>query len=196
MKKNEQVSGAFGRPDRCVVEACLYVILVAGVFPYKNNSGNVVCIIVHIEKVRLAFRPIQEYATYRSPPQFYKNTKGAENYMDAPKFKIKHIGITTGGEEEARALEKKLCALFGLPDGHENNAHIFAGDLFEIMKNDSRGRKGHVGLYTEDIEYGVKYFAEKGIGLVEETVKRDKDGKIIFAYLDIEFNGFAFHLTY
>ena len=115
--------------------------------------------------------------------------------MDAPKLTIRHVGITTGGEEEARALQKELCALFGLPDGHEDKTHIFAGELFEVMKHDRRGKKGHVALTTEDMDYAVAYFAEKGIPLVEETIKRDRNGKIVFAYLDVELNGFAFHLT-
>ena len=132
-----------------------------------------------------------------TPAAVPRGAKGDGAYMmEAPKFRIKHVGITTGSEQEARALEKKLCALFGLEDGHENDAHIFAGDLFEIMKHDRRGKKGHVGLYTEDIDRAVEYFAEKGIGLVEETVKRDENGHITFAYLDVEFEGFAFHLTY
>lgn len=116
--------------------------------------------------------------------------------MEAPKFEIRHIGITAANEEEARALQVKLSALFGIPKGHENEAHIFAGDLFEILKHDRRGKKGHVGLYTEDIDEALKYFAEKGIGVVEETVKRDENGRVTFAYLDIQLEGFAFHLTY
>ena len=116
--------------------------------------------------------------------------------MEAPKFEITHIGITAANEEEARALQKKLCVLFDLPSGHENEAHIFAGDMFEVLKHDRRGKKGHVGLYTEDIDKALEYFAEKGIGVVEETVKRDENGKVTFVYLDIQLEGFAFHLTY
>ena len=37
--------------------------------------------------------------------------------------------------------------------------------------------------------------AGKGITFYENTIRRDKDGKIIFVYLQQQFGGFAIHLT-
>ena len=79
-----------------------------------------------------------------------------------------------------------------------------------LPSSDARGgsarRERRRGIYDGGTEIqdqacrhhdrAVEYFAEKGIGLVEETVKRDENGHITFAYLDVEFEGFAFHLTY
>ena len=37
--------------------------------------------------------------------------------------------------------------------------------------------------------------SQKGITFYEDTIRRDKDGKIIFVYLQQEFGGFSIHLT-
>ena len=115
--------------------------------------------------------------------------------MDAPKFHIKHIGINTGSGEAAEALTTRLCELFSLQRGHENDSHIFAGDLFEVMKNGNCGSKGHVALQTDDVERAVAYFEEKGIQIRPETVRKNDQGKITFVYLDLDIEGFAVHLT-
>lgn len=114
--------------------------------------------------------------------------------MNAPKFTIKHIGINTPSESEANALITFLCDLFALQRGDENDSHIFAGSLFEVMKNETIGKNGHIALQTEDVEAAIRYFAQKGISIREETVRR-RDGKIIFAYLNLELGGFDVHLT-
>ena len=63
------------------------------------------------------------------------------------------------------------------------------------MKNEEIGTNGHIALQTEDVEDAIKYFSEKKIGIKENTIKRDENEKIVFAYLDVELGGFAFHLT-
>lgn len=112
-----------------------------------------------------------------------------------PKFRIKHVGINNPDEPTALKMHALLCTLFDLPRGGENDSHIFAGDLFEVMKDQRRGAHGHVALQTEDVEGAIAYFADKGIGVLEDTVRRDTEGHITFAYLDLEVGGFAFHLT-
>ena len=115
--------------------------------------------------------------------------------MQAPEFRIKHVGINTPSGEAAEALTGELCGLFELKRGHENDAHIFAGDLFEVMKHEKIGTHGHIALQTSDVEGAIAYFAEKGISVLESTIRRDAQGRITFAYLDLEVGGFAFHLT-
>lgn len=115
--------------------------------------------------------------------------------MAIPKFKIKHIGINTNSEQEAKELAAILCSFLDLTLCNETNSHIFAGDLFEIMKNENIGTKGHIALQTEDVENAICYFAEKNIRIKEDTIRYDSNRKVIFAYLDCEFGGFAFHLT-
>ena len=115
--------------------------------------------------------------------------------MEAPKFRIKHIGINTGSGQAAEELTGRLCDLFSLQRGHENDSHIFAGDLFEVMKNNNFGSKGHIALQTDDVEGAVAYFAEKGVQIRPETVRKNEQGHITFVYLDLDLDGFAVHLT-
>lgn len=115
--------------------------------------------------------------------------------MNAPHFLIKHIGINTPNEVAAEKLAVLLCDLFQLPRGDENDKHIFAGSLFEVQKNADIGEHGHIALQAEDIEYAIAYFASRGIGIRDNTIRR-KNGKIVFAYLDLNIGGFAVHLTY
>lgn len=115
--------------------------------------------------------------------------------MNAPVFTLKHIGINTADGAAAAELSGCLCGIFGLTPGHENDTHIFAGSLFEVMKNGRLGAYGHIALQTADVEKAIAYLAGKGVGIRERTVRRDDSGSIIFAYLDREFGGFAVHLT-
>lgn len=110
-------------------------------------------------------------------------------------FSIKHVGINTINNTEAENLLQQLMLIFDLERGNENNSHVFAGTLFEVMKNEEIGTNGHIALQTEDVEDAIKYFSEKKIGIKENTIKRDENEKNVFAYLDVELGGFAFHLT-
>ena len=82
-------------------------------------------------------------------------------------FRIKHIGVRTDSAEEAR----------------------------EVMNSDKRGARGHVAMQTDDVEGAMEALRAKGIGFLEDTVKRNAEGKITFVYLDTEIAGFQFHLT-
>lgn len=115
--------------------------------------------------------------------------------MNPPQFRLKHIGINTPDDMAAQSLANRLCELFGIRRGDENSTHIFAGSLFEVMKNEKIGACGHIAVQTENVEKAVEYFREKGVGILEDTVRRGEDGKITFAYLDLEVGGFAVHLT-
>lgn len=115
--------------------------------------------------------------------------------MKDPKFTIKHVGINTPDEAAARLLTGLLCSSFALEPNNETKTHIFAGSLFEVMKNESIGTHGHIAMQTEDVEAAISFFAERGIGIQNDTIRRNADGKIIFAYLDAEFGGFAVHLA-
>ena len=109
-------------------------------------------------------------------------------------FRIKHIGIRTDSAEEAASTAGLLAALFGLSTRATDTA-VWAGDLFEVMNSDRRGARGHVALQTDDVEGAMEALRAKGIGFLEDTVKRNVEGKITFVYLDREIAGFQFHLT-
>ena len=110
-------------------------------------------------------------------------------------FRIKHIGIRTDSTEEAASTAALLAALFDLPGTHETPAAVWAGDLFEVMRSDKRGARGHVAMQTDDVEAAMEALRAKGIGFQEGTVRRNEEGKIVFVYLDKEIAGFQFHLT-
>ena len=110
-------------------------------------------------------------------------------------YRIKHVGINNKTDRQARELADKLCEIFGLEQVSESAASIFAGDIFEVMKHSRRGTHGHLALQTEDVEAAMAELAQKGITFYEDTIRRDKDGKIIFVYLQREFGGFSIHLT-
>lgn len=110
-------------------------------------------------------------------------------------YKLKHVGINCGNEKGAKQLAALLCSLFGLEPGNENDTHIFVSNMFEVMKDSTRGKHGHIALQTPDVELAMADLARKGIGFKEETIRRDADGKVIFVYLDGDIGGFSFHLT-
>lgn len=110
-------------------------------------------------------------------------------------YKLKHIGINCENDQEAGLLLQQLCATFNLSKGNENDSHVFAGNLFEVMKNAERGKHGHIAVQTNDVEGAMQELAAKGFTFKEETVRKNADGKIIFVYLEQELGGFAFHLT-
>ena len=111
-----------------------------------------------------------------------------------PKYRIAHIGINNPNAECAMDAAKQLCAVFDLCPNDETSTHIFAGDLFEVKKNCTKGKYGHVAMQTDDIEAAILHLAKKGVGIRENSIKRNADGKIKFVYLDLEISGFAFHL--
>lgn len=87
------------------------------------------------------------------------------------------------------------AACLTLETGNENDTHIFASGLFEVMKNSKRGKHGHIALQTPDVELAMADLARKGISFQEDTIRRNADGKIIFVYLKGDIGGFSFHLT-
>ncbi len=112
-----------------------------------------------------------------------------------PKYRIAHIGLNHPDEAQALDTVRALCAVFDLEPDHETNTHVFAGDLFEVKKNMTRGKYGHVAMQTDDIELALDHLAQKGISFREETIRRNEFGKIEFVYLNLEIAGFWFHLT-
>lgn len=113
-----------------------------------------------------------------------------------PKYRIKHVGLNNPDNESAWEATNILCRVFDLEPLDETSTHIFAGDLFEVKKNYSRGKYGHIAMQTDDVEAAIEHLASKGIGILKDSVRRDKNGKITFVYLDLDFEvcGFSFHL--
>ena len=110
-------------------------------------------------------------------------------------YTIKHVGINSKNEAEARQTAELLCRLFNVEITADAPNNIFAGTIFEVMKHDRTGKNGHFALQTDDIEAAMEDLASKGITFKEETIKRNAEGRITFVYLVQEIAGFAIHLT-
>ena len=111
-----------------------------------------------------------------------------------PKYRIAHVGINNPDSESALDVVQRLCAIFDLYPNDETATHIFAGDLFEVKKNCTKGKYGHIAMQTDDIELAITHLEKKGVRIRENSIKRNADGRIKFVYLDLDIAGFAFHL--
>jgi 2-dehydro-3-deoxyphosphogluconate aldolase/(4S)-4-hydroxy-2-oxoglutarate aldolase len=107
-------------------------------------------------------------------------------------FELAHLGINGADADEARAGAETMARLFSFPvkDGASS---IFAGRGFEFMKDPFLGSHGHIAISTLSITRAMAWLSRKGASVRKETAK-EKDGRMIAVYLDIEVSGFAIHL--
>lgn len=108
-------------------------------------------------------------------------------------FRLGHIGINGKSDEEAKQTADLISMLFGFPI-REIPVSYFAGP-FELMKNGTRGKNGHIAVSTPDVKRAMFFLEQRGMKFDTESVQRDPSGEPIFAYLEQEFLGFAIHLT-
>ena len=76
----------------------------------------------------------------------------------------------------------------------ETPVSYFNDSLVEIMKQNGRGTKGHIGFAVNDIDAAEKWFAERGLEVNEESRALLPDGGTKLVYFKREFAGFAVHL--
>jgi len=107
-------------------------------------------------------------------------------------FEFAHLGINEGTKDKALNSANLLSRLFYLPI-KEGTSSIFAGPGFEVIKNRSLGKHGHIAIATNDIHRAIIYLKMKGISILPQTAK-EKEGKLKAIYLDQEISGFAIHL--
>ena len=111
---------------------------------------------------------------------------------DSFHFEFAHLGINPT-EKKSTVLEAEtLKDVFGF-QLKEGNSSIFASSAIELIKQNSFGQNGHIGIHTSNIDEAINFLKEKGIDSLPETFKY-KDGKLIAAYLDMEIGGFRIHL--
>lgn len=102
-------------------------------------------------------------------------------------FSLVHVGVNCANEEEAGQTAKMFCTLFGLEYKLGNNS-IFAGSAVECMKENGRGKCGHIAIGTNNLERAIYHLGRQGIEFDESSRKP----KAI--YLKQEVGGFAVHL--
>jgi len=107
-------------------------------------------------------------------------------------FEFAHLGINEESKDKALNSANLLSRLFYLPV-KEGTSSIFAGSGFEVIKNKSLGKHGHIAIATNDIHRAVAYLKKRDILVFPETAK-EKDGKLKAIYIDQEVSGFAIHL--
>jgi 2-dehydro-3-deoxyphosphogluconate aldolase/(4S)-4-hydroxy-2-oxoglutarate aldolase len=107
-------------------------------------------------------------------------------------FELAHLGINESAADTAMAGAETMARLFSfaVKDG---NSSTFAGTGFEFMKSPYLGSRGHIAISTLSITRAIAWLARKGVRVREETAK-EKDGRMIAVYLDLEVSGFAIHL--
>lgn len=111
-------------------------------------------------------------------------------------FSFAHLGINQANSSEAKEAGRLLEA-FGFALNKEGESSLFAGTEFEVMKSPFRGKNGHIGIKTWDIERALSYLEQFGFKPVTETAKymgKEGSSPLKVVYLDKEIGGFAFHL--
>ncbi len=106
-----------------------------------------------------------------------------------------HIGINLENKEEAEKSAKLFELMFGMPI-RETSKSYFAGDAFEFMMSNGRGKCGHIGIKTHFVDRAIAYFERIGFEFDMSTAAYDeKSGKPKFVYFKDEVAGFAIHLV-
>jgi 2-dehydro-3-deoxyphosphogluconate aldolase/(4S)-4-hydroxy-2-oxoglutarate aldolase len=110
-------------------------------------------------------------------------------------FSLAHMGINAADPADAEKIAAEI-GLFGFPP-IPGNKSIFNGALFETMKQNGRGKHGHIGIKTYNIERALAYFEQLGYKPVMETagyVGEPEKSPLKIVYLDKDIGGFAVHL--
>ena len=108
-------------------------------------------------------------------------------------YTLVHVGINCENSEEALKNAALFEALFGLKV-KEGNTSVFAGTAVELNKAPGRGKHGHIGIGTPDVEEAMAELTAKGFRFDPASAKRRPDGTLNAIYLSDEICGFAVHL--
>ena len=109
-------------------------------------------------------------------------------------FRIKHVGINSKYEAEAKKTATLLCSIFDF-DYNDTELSVFTGTAVEVMKFMGRGSLGHVAIGADNVDRAEYYLRQRGFSFDESTRRVDAAGRTTFLYLSDEIGGFAFHLT-
>lgn len=109
-------------------------------------------------------------------------------------FRLAHVGINHGSQEEARRTAELFCRLFAMtPKLH--SACTFAGTAIECNDFMGPGEKGHIGFRTHSMPRALAWLSEQGVELNEDFRKYDSAGNLNCVYLKDEIAGFAVHIV-
>lgn len=117
-----------------------------------------------------------------------------ENPVELFDMYVAHIGINGTDPADAEAITDLFGTLMGL-EKSETPKSYFAGTLVEVMKQNGRGTKGHIGFHVNDLEKAGEWFEARGYKLNQDSLGRYEDGTPRLIYFEQEIGGFAIHLT-
>ncbi len=106
---------------------------------------------------------------------------------------VAHVGINGADPADALEIAELFSTMMGLPV-IETPVSYFNDTVVEVMKQNGRGTKGHIGFAVNDIDAAEKWFAERGLEINEESRALNADGSTKLVYFKREFGGFAVHL--
>ncbi len=133
--------------------------------------------------------------SYIKSGEFHKITELTKEAVELMLgFEIAHIGINADNDDEAGQVATSLAALTGFAQ-KDIGISFFVGSEFEIMKKDGRGKNGHIGIRTNNIERALYHLAAKGYTFVEESKMYHDNGSLKLVYIEGEIGGFAIHLV-
>lgn len=107
---------------------------------------------------------------------------------------VAHIGINGTDPADAEAIADLFGTFMGL-DKSETPKSYFAGSLVEVMKQNGRGTKGHIGFHVNDLKSAGEWFEARGFKLNQDSAGYYEDGSLRLIYFEQEIGGFAIHLT-
>lgn len=118
----------------------------------------------------------------------------SENPVELFGMYVAHVGINAQEPEEAEAVADRFSLLMGLPK-REMEPSFFSGTLVEIMKQNGRGEKGHIGFHVDDLPTAEKWFEARGFEIDESSRRLMPDSSTFLVYFKEQIAGFAIHLT-
>lgn len=124
------------------------------------------------------------------------NAHNVQDPVELFDLHISHIGINAATDEEVEEIVGLFSSLMGLRREVSAPISVFAGTLVEVMRpGASRGEKGHIGFYVNDIPAALRWFGERGLEADPTLQVLNPDGSIRLVYFKRQIAGFAIHLT-
>ena len=122
------------------------------------------------------------------------DVSSTENPVELFGMYVAHVGINACDAHEAEDIADRFSILMGLPK-KEMEPSFFSGTLVEIMKQNGRGEKGHIGFHVDDLPAAEKWFEARGFEIDESSRRLLPDGSTFLVYFKQQIAGFAIHLT-
>lgn len=151
---------------------------------YLNKPSVVACAIEGMQREKDLETLDYELLEHKLK-EMVKNLLGVE---------LAHVGIN-GTPETYQSIAEEYSVLLDCGLRELPGLSFFAGTTIEVMKQNGRGKNGHIAYRVNNVERAMHYYQNRGYRFVEETFKYNEAGKIIFAYFENEIGGFAIHLT-